>query len=151
MSLGQSTAGTVDRCSCTASQLASLWRAKTIMQSLGARAGHDVGDDVVKEYRRVAEDLNTNPRRDAAGDAKVVLEDPSIPEPPVGIHRLQPLGSVMKDEGRVVGETGEIVVKPSRTECGYQLLSRRSDLGFVVAHDGLLFAAGRPGTIMAAR
>jgi hypothetical protein len=122
-----------------------------LVQSLGARAGHYVGDDVVKEYRRIAEDLNTDRGGFTAGDPKVVLSNPSLPQPPIGIHRLQPLRSAMEDERRVIGETSEVVLKPPSTERGYQPFGRRSDLGFVVAHDSLLFGAGVLGTIMAAR
>jgi hypothetical protein len=122
-----------------------------LLQGLGARAAHYVGGDVVNEYRRVAENLKTNAGGQAAGDSKVVLSNPSVPQPPVGSHGFKPLRTVVEDERGVIGETSEIVLKLPRTECGYQPFGRRSDLGFVVAHDGLLFGAGGPDTIMAAR
>jgi hypothetical protein len=55
----------------------------------------------------------------------------------------------VEDEGCIIGETGEIVLEPPGTERGNEPLGRRSDLGLVVAHSGLLLPAGRFGTIMA--
>ena len=122
-----------------------------LMQCLGPRAGHHVSDDVVNENRRVAEHLNTNTGGEAVGDPEVVLADPSVPQPPIGVNGLQSFGSGVEDEGRVIGETGEIVIEPTGTERGNQPLGRRSDLRFVVAHDSLLFTAGGLNIIMAVR
>jgi quercetin dioxygenase-like cupin family protein len=66
------------------------------------------------------------------------------------VHGFEPLGSVVKEKRRIIGETGEIVIKPPGTERSHQSLGRPSDLGLVVTHNSLLVAAGGLGTIMAA-
>jgi hypothetical protein len=96
--------------------LASEDNRLALMQCLGPGTGDHVSDDVVNEYRRVAEHLNTNTGGQAFGDPEVVLAYPSVPQPPIGVKGLQPFGSGLEDEGRVMGETCEIVIESSGTE-----------------------------------
>jgi hypothetical protein len=88
--------------------------------------GCHVGDNIVSHDRRVAEHLNPDGGRDAAGDPEAVLANPSVPQLPVRVYRLQALRGGVEDKGRVIGEAGKVVVARRGTPRSPRATSIRS-------------------------